>query len=120
MEANTIINHIEIPAPDMLKAINFYSRVFGWETEEFQEGYTFFKIGTSGIGGGFDSSLKPAEKGVGCQPVINVDDITETLSRIEEEGGEISLVKTELPGGAGFFAGFKDPNGNYLGLYSEQ
>jgi uncharacterized protein len=114
MSFHHTITHIEIPAPDLAKAIQFYSTVFNWKIEIIQPGaYAFFIIG-----GGLDASLKPAEEKCGPQLVIDVEDIPATLDKIKQEGGIITLPKTEIPGGHGFFASFQDPNKNHLQVHS--
>lgn len=101
MENKHTISHIEIPSPDLQKAVDFYSKVFGWETEVMPDGtYTIFKIGDSGNGGGFDSSSLPAEDKVGPGIVIDVEDITEKFEDIQKAGGKVIKEKTEIRGGS--------------------
>ncbi|MDY7220812.1 VOC family protein [Halalkalibacterium halodurans] len=112
------INHIEIPAPDLAKGIQFYSTLFNWEFEVLSENeYAFFKIGDTGTGGGLDATLQPANEKQGVQFVISVDDIPTKLKKIEESGGAITKEKTEIPGGLGFYACFVDPNGNHVQMH---
>jgi hypothetical protein len=119
MKGNHTISHIEIPAPDLQKAIDFYSKVFGWETEVMPDKtYAVFRIGKSGTGGGFDTFAKPAPEGTGPGIVIDVDDINSKLEEIEKAGGKVILKKTEIQGGFGFYAKFRDLNGNYLQIHS--
>jgi predicted enzyme related to lactoylglutathione lyase len=121
MANNNTITHIEIPAPDLEKAIAFYSKLFNWEIEKFPGGdYAFFRVGDTQSGGGFDAGLKPAEEKYGVQVTIDVDDISAKLEEIEIAGGRIVLGKTEIPGGHGFYACFCDPNGNYLQLHARE
>lgn len=121
MENNHTITHIEIPAPDLNKAIAFYSKLFNWQIQILPPGdYAFFRIGTTQSGGGFDTGLKPAEEKCGPQLTIDVDDISTKLEEIQNAGGKIILAKTEIPGGHGFYACFRDPNGNYLQLHSRK
>lgn len=118
MGDNTI-THIEIPAPDLEKAIDFYSNVFNWEVQVIQPGtYAFFKIGQTNSGGGFDALLKPAQEKFGPQITVDVDNIEVALKKIQEKGGVVPLPKTEIDGGHGFYACFQDTNGNNLQLHS--
>ncbi len=58
MENNTI-THIEIPAPALNTAVEFYSKLFNWQIEIIPPGdYALFKIGSTQTGGGFDAGLK--------------------------------------------------------------
>jgi predicted enzyme related to lactoylglutathione lyase len=45
MKSAHTISHIEIPAPDLAKAIAFYSTVFEWAIIPQGEGCAFFRIG---------------------------------------------------------------------------
>ncbi len=114
------ITHIEIPAPDLAKAMAFYAKIFLWEVQIITpDKYAFFRI-LETSGGGFDSSLKPATEGTGPQLTIDVEDIDQTLRQIQTEGGSIILPKTEIGEGHGFFAVFLDPNGNSMQLHSRR
>lgn len=118
MEHLHTISHIEIPAPDFTKAIEFYSEVFRWGIELVTvDHYAFFTIGNTGKGGAFDASLMPAPEKTGMQIVIDVEDIEQILREIEFRGGDVILGKTEIPG-HGFYAIFRDPNQNYLQVHS--
>ena len=46
-----------------------------------------------------------------------VSDIPAKLAEIVEHGGQIVQGETEIGGGYGFYAHFRDPNGNRLGLW---
>lgn len=119
MKQNNTITHIEIPAPDLMKAISFYSKVFNWHIEIIAEySYAYFRIGETNTGGAFDASLKPAEETVGLQIVVDVGDIEQTLDDIKKAGGTITKTKTEIAGGHGYYASFQDPNGNHLQIHS--
>ena len=121
MKNDHTITHIEIPAPDLERAVEFYSKLFDWEIQIQPQGdYAFFRIGSTQSGGSFDAGLKPAEEKCGLQITIDVDDISVKLEEIEKAGGKIILGKTEIPGGHGFYACFRDPNGNYLQLHSRE
>jgi len=112
------ITHIEIPSPDMQKSIDFYSQVFGWETQVMPDGkYAMFKTGEK-TGGGFDTTTKPAAQGVGPGLVINVEDIDGTLQKIKNAGGKVVQEKTVIEGGWGAYARFTDTNGNHMQIHS--
>ncbi len=114
------ITHIEIPAPDLKKAADFYSKVFGWEVFiEPDNNYAMFKF-SENAGGGLDANAKPAPEGSGPGLVINVEDIPSKLGEIAKAGGKVVQEKTEIPGGYGFYARFTDPNGNYMQVHSRQ
>ena len=114
------ISHIEIPSPDIQKAIVFYTKVFGWKVEMMSGNtYAVYRIGETWVSGGFDASTKPAGENVGPGIVINVGDIPAKLEDIKNAGGKVVMEKTEIPGGHGFYARFQDTNGNYMQVYSK-
>jgi hypothetical protein len=121
MQSSNTITHIEIPAPDLQKIMDFYSKVFKWEVEKMpDETYAMFRIGDTGTGGGFDTSIKPAGEKVGPGIVIDVENISLKLEEIEKAGGKVIRSKTEIPGGYGFYARFQDNSGNYLQIHSKK
>jgi predicted enzyme related to lactoylglutathione lyase len=48
---------------------------------------------------------------------VLTDDIESTLAKVEELGGQTVTPKTEIPD-MGWFAVFKDPQGNLIGLFT--
>jgi len=111
------IVHIEFPAGDPAGAGEFYKQHFGWELTPMGEGYTLFDPGDGGVGGGFSKPEGPSPNWVVCY--IQVDDIEVKLAELVAAGGEQLLAKTEIGGGHGFYALFKDPQGNIAGLWSK-
>ncbi len=109
--------HWEIPATDLKKSADFYARLFGWRMEESGSNYIMFEV-EGGIGGGIFRVEKMPEP---CIDVyIKVADIPETLKRVEELGGRIEKPKTEIGGGFGYYAFFRDPCGCRIGIWSKE
>jgi hypothetical protein len=106
--------HVEIPAPDPAGLAAFYARVFGWTTEPMGPDYVLFRDGTGG--GGFDGSAKVCEGGPVL--VMGVADIDAKLREIEAAGGRTLQGKTAIGDGRGFYAYFRDPAGNRMGIAS--
>jgi hypothetical protein len=50
---------------------------------------------------------------------IMVDDISDTLKKIEAAGGGVLTPRTDIAPGSGAFAVFADPAGAEFGLYEE-
>lgn len=108
------ICHVEIPAPNLAKAKAFYEKVFGWKVQEpFSSGYCIFSADE--MSGGLDRDGKVADEGV--MLYLKVADIPATLKKITAAGGAIVKGKTEIGGGYGFYACFRDPNGNRLAVW---
>lgn len=107
----------EIPSTDIRKSAEFYSELFGWRMEDSTEGYVMFDTGT-GINGGISRVEKMPDP---CIDVyIRVEDIPDTLARVESLGGRTEKPKTEIGGDYGFYAWFRDPCGCRIGVWSRR
>jgi uncharacterized protein len=112
MNPNNCIDYIEFHANDLDAIRTFYSRVFGWEFEDYGPDYTSFKDGR--IAGGF--SRGPVVPGSGPLIVIYVDDLPSKVQQIRDAGGKITKDIFSFPGGSRFH--FADPDGNELAAWS--
>jgi predicted enzyme related to lactoylglutathione lyase len=114
------IVHIEIPAPDLEKAKEFYTKLFGWNVELVPGmDYAMWSAGKDGsVEGGFEKTSKPTIDGPLLH--IEVDDIDSKLKEIEAAGGKMLKPKTKISDEFGFFAVFLDVFGNRLGLWSKK
>ncbi|MCP4423939.1 MAG: VOC family protein [Chloroflexi bacterium] len=111
------IVHIEFSAADRREAADFYSGVFGWEMQHVEEmNYTMFGTGEGELGGGLNPVSEQNPAGT-LAVYIGTDDIEATLAKIEANGGQTVVPKTEIPQ-TGWMAFFKDPTGNMVGLYT--
>ena len=112
--------HVEVRGLNAPQLQRFYAEVFGWgRDDDLSIGdYAVTEIGagplTVGIGPVPDWSARSAKF------YIQVDDIEETLSRIEAAGGRAVMPRTEGPEFAAthilVFTTFIDPAGNEVGL----
>lgn len=119
------VSHFEIPARDMERAARFYREVFGWTVEPLPwEGHPYYKVRGSVADGrlgreGIDGGILPAGQGVE-HPLLMIHvsgaDLVVWLDRIVAAGGRIDLAVTPV-GTMGFYARFRDPEGNLLGLW---
>ena len=110
--------HFEIPFDDQQRATAFYGEAFGWNLVPLPEMH--YVLATTG----------PSEQGPPSEPgfinggmlerglpvggpvlVIEVDDIDESLERIDSLGGTTVSAKQAV-GEMGYSAYFKDPEGN--------
>ncbi|MFQ5855738.1 MAG: VOC family protein [Anaerolineae bacterium] len=112
--------HVEIGTRDMAKASGFYKKVFDWKIDAtpMGEGETYDLIDTGTPPGG--GIFVPApEVPVGVTVYIQVNNIEETLGKIEGAGGKTVMPKQEVPE-EGWFALFSDLDGNVLGLWESK
>jgi uncharacterized protein len=107
------IDYIEFTVPDLDRAKDFYTRVFGWKFEEWAPDYLGFYAGH--LAGGF---TKGEPRPGGPLIVIYSDNLPNTLGAIVAGGGVITKPIFEFPGGMRFH--FSDGQGNELGVWSDK
>jgi predicted enzyme related to lactoylglutathione lyase len=117
--------HFEIPADDQERARNFYQEAFGWKINPLPElNYntvtttpTDEATGRPNEPGAINGGLMGRE-GQLTTPVITVDvpDIDAALKTVEQLGGSVVMPKDTVPD-MGFYAYFKDTEGNVMGLW---
>jgi predicted enzyme related to lactoylglutathione lyase len=107
--------HIEIPYDDEVRAKAFYTAVFGWQFKAMDgyEGYSTYESGPGDLGGGIGKRGITAPATV--RNYVDVDDIDASIAAIPANGGTIVEPRTDM--GFGWYAVFKDSEGNELALY---
>lgn len=117
--------HFEIPADDQERAKNFYSQAFGWRIDPVPElDYNMVittptdeATGLPATPGAINGGMM-TRSGEVTGPVITVDvpDIDATLKTVEELGGSVVMPRNAIPD-MGFYAYFRDTEGNVMGLW---
>ncbi len=110
------IEWLVIPAPNLELAKSFYANVFRFEISDYSDTFAVFKAGN--ISGGLDSQLVPSTASTSLS--ITVEDIPKVLEAITKNGGQVLQPKYALGPNVGFWAKFKDPNGNAYELYQDK
>jgi predicted enzyme related to lactoylglutathione lyase len=116
-----------MPAENRKRMSDFYTKVFGWKTEQLGEemgNYVLAKTTESdengrptkpgAINGGFFQKTgdKPAQY---PSIVIAVQDVKSQAKNIEKEGGKVLGEPMEIPG-VGLYVSFFDTEGNRVGM----
>jgi predicted enzyme related to lactoylglutathione lyase len=123
------ITHFEIPADNIERAKKFYEKIFDWKIEKYDDkDEEYYFVMTTEVG---DDEWTPKEPGaingglvkreMPDESFVNyviVDSIDKTCKLIEKNGGKMVVQKTKM-GEWGWWAVFKDTEGNVLGLYEE-
>jgi predicted enzyme related to lactoylglutathione lyase len=118
---NGKVYYIEIPAIDIQRSADFYSKVFGWQITRRADGSTAFDDPTGEVSGTWVVG-RPASARPGTLMFIMVDSLAATLDAIILQGGEIvhaeggEIVQVSGEGTSGI-ARFHDPAGNLFGLF---
>ena len=117
--------HFEIPADDKERANGFYQSAFGWNLSPMQGmDYTIAittpsdqQTGMPSAPGAINGALFPRTDNLRT-PIITIDveDMDAALAQVESAGGSVAQAKDAVPG-MGYFAYFKDTEGNIMGLW---
>jgi len=110
------VTRFEISTDDPERAIQFYSRVFGWEIQKWNgpQEYWLVKTGPEdlpGINGGLFRRRGPTS----ILSVIDVPSIDDFMAKISENGGQVVVPKMAVPS-VGYVAYCQDTEGNTFGL----
>jgi hypothetical protein len=100
------LNYVELPVREIGAAREFYEQVFGWELTEFGPTYAATVTGDTDVG--LQADMEEATSAP--LPVIEVDDLEETLRAVQDAGGAVTRQIFAFPGGYRFQ--FVDPSGN--------
>jgi uncharacterized protein len=116
------IGHFEIPADDVNRAKKFYTDLFGWKIEKWDDpkvDMDYFLINTTdskgnkGLGGGLMKRRHPQHS---VTDYVEVDSIDEHSKKVTQLGGKIVVPKTAIPT-IGYFAVFLDTENNHFGMF---
>jgi uncharacterized protein len=119
--------HFEMPAEDRKRMANFYTNVFGWQTQQLGEDMSGYVLAgttesdekgrpkTPGtINGGFyqktDDPMSHAPS-----VVIGVENISDHMKKVTDAGGKIIGEPMDIPG-VGKWVSFKDTEGNRVSM----
>ncbi len=106
----------ELMTTDVPGAVEFYTKLFGWNTQELQmEGmsYTLVKVGESQVGG--IMAVPPQAKGMppAWGVYVTVSDVDATARTAEKLGGKIIVPPQDIPD-VGRFCVIQDPQGAFV------
>jgi predicted enzyme related to lactoylglutathione lyase len=115
--------YFEIPALDLERACDFYSKVFETTlTKDIVDGYQMAFFESSGDSFGATGALVVGDVYVpshqGCFLYFGVESIDETVARALEHGGSVLYLK-KSNGDLGFVAEIQDTEGNRIALHEE-
>ena len=115
--------HFELPFDDADRANKFYADVFGWQSSQW-DGPVEYHLQTTGgddepygIGGALIGRASALNDG-GTLVVIAVDDLDAYVAKVAAAGCQIVTPRTPIPG-VGWFANFRDTEGNVVGMFMD-
>ena len=111
----------DLMTSDPKAAQDFYGRLIGWGTQEFEGGdqpYTMWTNKEKPLGGVLE--LPEEVRAAGAPPhwmaYVSVDDVEQAVSKVKKAGGSVLHGATDVPG-AGSFAVLADPQGAAFAIY---
>jgi len=107
------LSHINMPAKNLQKAVEFYTQFLDFEVVE--EGNNFAIVSFDNLHLKLDTGLEAYAKVPVLSFLLDVDDFTEALQEIEENNIEIAKGPFEVEGGESVYV--LDPSGNLVELY---
>ncbi|MGA9335186.1 MAG: VOC family protein [Rudaea sp.] len=114
----------EIPTDDLDRAQRFYETILAQPLKRERFGNTDIAVIRGGDKPNSSGALIAMDD---CRPSVqgsivylSVDDLRPVLERTQAHGGDTLVPRTALPPGMGFFAQFRDCEGNRVGLWSPQ
>jgi uncharacterized protein len=119
-ESNAI-TWFEIPTEDFGRATKFYEEVLDVKMLAFPgpEECNMFPAADGGIRGCIIRREQSKPSAVGTTVYLNADGkLDASIKRAEKLGAKITVPRTEIPGGFGYFACLVDSEGNHVGLHS--
>lgn len=119
-----LISIVEIPADSFARAVAFYQSVLDVKIEAIdmqgtQMGLFQADEGTVNVALVSGTGYRPADHGT-LAYLNGGEDLQAALDKVEPNGGKIIVPKTLIDPENGFFAMFKDSEGNRMGLHSYQ
>ena len=119
--------HFEMPAQDRKRMSDFYTKTFGWKTQQFGEEMGRYVLVTTAesdetgrpkqggaINGGF---YQRTDDPVSHAPsvVIAVENINDHIKKVTDAGGSIIGEPMQIPG-VGMWVSFRDTEGNRVSM----
>jgi predicted enzyme related to lactoylglutathione lyase len=105
--------HVEIPADDTEKGLEFWGSLFGWQFEAYPGPFEYHMTRISDETGGAITNMEPGKRG--ARVYFEVDEINAGAARVKELGGEAD--EPQPVPNMGWFAICKDTAGNEFGLW---
>lgn len=119
-----VINWFEIPAEDIDRASDFYSKVLDAELQKQEMMGTkmaFLPMEGEGVGGSICQGENYKPTADGAMIYLNGGkDLTVPLSKVENAGGKVVMPKTKISDEIGYMAIFFDTEGNKVAFHSPQ
>jgi predicted enzyme related to lactoylglutathione lyase len=114
MKTHGAFSWTELMTTDVAAAKTFYTKLFGWTTEEMSVTpgmtYTVVKVAGNGIGGIMACPQGPQDKPPHWMTYVTVDDVDAIAKNAQQLGGKVLMGPQDIPT-VGRFCVIQDPQG---------
>ena len=126
MKMNPVV-HFEMPAEDRNRMAEFYTKAFGWQMQMFDTEMGEYVVVTTTETDENRMIKKPGAINGGFYPktansfnqhpsiVVSVDDIAESMKKVEAAGGTVHGEPVDIPG-IGKYVSIVDTEGNHVSM----
>ena len=110
--------HFEVPVDDPDRAEKFYADAFGWTFNRFPGAPRYYGLATTGEESvpGINGALYERGDMNETTLTMSVESIEDAQAKILAAGGTLVSAKAPVPG-VGWFAQYKDTEGNTIGTF---
>jgi predicted enzyme related to lactoylglutathione lyase len=110
--------HFEVPVDDPDRAEKFYTDAFGWTFNRFPGAPQYYGLATTGEDSqlGINGALYQRGEMNETTLTMSVESIEDAEAKILAAGGTLVTPKAAVPG-VGWFAQYKDTEGNTIGTF---
>jgi predicted enzyme related to lactoylglutathione lyase len=121
-DVTNAVHWFEIPVNDFERATKFYEEVLDTKMTPFPGDAPMNVFARErGIGGCIVQRPQSKPSAEGTTVYLNAEGkLDASIKRAEKLGAKITVPRTEIPGGFGYFACLIDSEGNHVGLHSQQ
>jgi predicted enzyme related to lactoylglutathione lyase len=114
------VEWFEIPTSDFSKSIPFYNQVLGIALEATEFGpaqIAVFPYTRPGVGGCLMQQEGLTPSSTGTVVYLPTKKIDEVIARVVPAGGQVVVPKSPVGPNMGYFARFRDLEGNVVGIF---
>jgi predicted enzyme related to lactoylglutathione lyase len=109
--------HFELPVDDPERAVEFYTKAFGWQISKWEgpQDYWLVQTGEPGEPGIDGAIMRRSDLVGGTVNTLDVASLDAAVDKVTANGGSLVGEKLPIPG-VGYFAYCRDTEGNLFGM----
>jgi predicted enzyme related to lactoylglutathione lyase len=112
--SNRIV-HFEVMAENPVRAVEFYTKVFGWQISKWDGPQEYWLVTTGKDTPGIDGGIAKSEDQPSTINTIDVASVDEMAQKVLKHGGRVVVPKMPVPG-VGYLVYCQDTEGIVFGM----